>query len=728
MPDDPGLLEDLVRDQKTKEARRVLRKVSADERAQAPLRYEIVEQRLEKIELETKKDADAQVDAYLLRAIKRWDEQNRAMSLLNLWISDVARARDVTQLWAALRIDWSAIPPAAQVRLLGKLVPLALGQEKPALAAKIHAATYGEVPGIEAEALEQVRLRRLAGDTAGALNALGELNSDSVDEVRVNLLRELNRNDAALNRILAGLQNKPSITWQDIDRLVEVARGAGQPDRALAIVTAYAQAHGKEIEGWRHLVLLQREGGLATEAAETQRHVVELSERDPVELREWGRLLEGAGQPGLAFDVWKELGLQGEEYALDRLIALNPGLYRNRELSEVLERVVPLAGHDDYTLTLARLLTEVGRYDDATDAYDYYIAAVPTDLTAMLEVATLEIELFRYSEASGWLERLKAAGDSDVAVRRKLADAWTGMGEYELAMAEYRGVAEETRHIDDFGSYLRLARGIGEYDDFVAGLEGVVESDEVVAADYLTLAYGYQLLGKDVLAKKALRDGMAKFPENAEMPMRLAYAYSDAKRYRDAQEIIRLHPEIGTAVEPTRLYLILMRLNNDRAAEREFLGREFPPGVWVDEESKQMLARAHMALGNLAIAERLLKELHEIAPADWDITADYVFVLQRMRKTKEAQALLAPLLQSDEPIALKLAAEVSSALGEWREAERLQLRYLTKTVPGAPTDWGALGDIRLSRGDRNGAKQAYRRALREFQLGLLTDADRKEQP
>jgi len=102
-----------------------------------------------------------------------------------------------------------------------------------------------------------------------------------------------------------------------------------------------------------------------------------------------------------------------------------------------------------------------------------------------------------------------------------------------------------------------LARGIGEYDDFVAGLEGVVESDEVVAADYLTLAYGYQLLGKDVLAKKALRDGMAKFPENAEMPMRLAYAYSDAKRYRDAQEIIRLHPEIGTAVEPTRLYLIL---------------------------------------------------------------------------------------------------------------------------------------------------------------------------
>lgn len=720
IPNDPGLLEDLVQDGKAKEARRVLRKVSGEDRAKEGLRYEIAEQKIERIEL-AEAGESADWDAYFLNAIARWQQQFYAASLFDLWVDELPRARDVDALWSVLEGNWSAVTLPQRERLLKNLVPLALGQERPDLAAEIFAATAGDRPKSEAQALELVRLRRLAGDAAGALRALGDIASDKVDAVRVSLLRELNRNDVALENLLAKLSTRSDYTGEEIALLVAVARGAGQPGRAVPFVEKQVQSHKNDIETWRYLVRLQRESGAAPAAAASQGRVVELSDRDPVELREWGRLLEGAGKPGQAFDVWYELGMQRDQYALDRLIALNPGLYRNKELAEVLETVVPVDNHDDYTLTLARLLTEQGRYEDATKAYDQYIEAVPTDLGAMIEVATLEIELFRYDEASKWLERVKVSGLRDVATRRKLADAWTGMGEFELAMEEYRSVAEETRDTDDFGNYIRLARGIGAYEDFVAGLISVVESDQAEVSDFLTLAYGYQLLGQDELAKKTLRDGIDRFPKNTEMPMRLAYAYSDAKRYREAQEAVRLHPDLGQAVEPTRLYLILMRLNNDTAQEREFLKREFPPQVWADPESKQMLARANLALGNLPVAERLLRELHREVPEDWDVTADLVLVLQQTGKIKEAKALLVPLLASDSAEALKLAAEVSAALGEWGEAERLQLRYLAKVSPGVATDWGALGDIRLSRGDRRGAKQAYRRALREFQLDLLAD-------
>ena len=718
VPDDPSLLEDLVRDQRVSEARRVLRKVKPQQREQEPLRYAIAEQKLDQIEVHDAGDR-ADYDTYLEQSWQRWEQQSFAAALLTIWIDDLPRVARVENLWDEFSPRWDQIPAQLREELVMKLVPVALAQEKAALAADIFARNWGDAPSSEPAALELVRLRRLAGDSNGALTALGNLDSSRGRETRIALLRELNRNETALDLILAAIGDGRTTERSAVTRLVEVARGAGQSSRAVPVVLAYLDTHPKDLEIWRSLVILQREGGLAAEAAGSQKQVVELSGRSDADLKEWGRLLEGSSQPHKAFEVWRELGLRNDLFAIDRLIALNPGLYRNRELAEVLEQVVPVAGHDDYTLQLARLLTELGRYDVATDAYDQYLRAEPADLTAMLEIASLEIELFRYAEAAQWLERIKSLGVSDVGIRRKLGDTLIRMGEFDSALEEYRTVAETTRDIDDYGNYLRVARGVGAYEDFVAGLEGVIASAEATVSDYLTLAYGYELIGQDAKAKATLKEGIRRFPSNPEMPMRLAYAYADARNYRDAQKATTLHPQLGRALEPTRLHLNLMRLNNDIAAEREFLKRDFPAEIWADSESKQLIARGYLALGDLKTSSRLLRELHEEIPGDWDVTADLVLVLQRLGKTREAKQLLAPLVASNEPTALRLAAEVSSALGENADAERFQLRYLALVAPGAPSDWGALGDIRLARGDRNGAKQAYRKALREMQLIIL---------
>lgn len=725
MPDDHALLEDLIDDGKIGEARRVLEKISPETKAEESLRYAIAEQLITQAEL-GENPGQADLETYLGASIKRWERLKFADKLLELWLGDLSRGGGIEAVWFEFSRLWEKIPKPQQTRVTAALVRLALAQERADLAAAIFEQTHGGTPRITPQALELSRLYRLAGMTAKAVQALENATGPAVTDLRIALLRELNANDRALVELLAELEVAESLSSDQIELLVAVARGAGQPGRAVPWIERYLQSHPESLAMWRALVVVQRESGEATGAAASQAHVVTLSDRAPQELREWGRLLEGSGQPHEAFDAWSELSLLGDRAALDRLMALNPGLYRDRDLAEVLLEVVPVENHDDYTLTLARMLTGLGRYDESVEAYEAYFEAVPVDTVAMLELAVLQIELYRYDEASRWLQRIKMSDEAQPDTRRKLADAWAALGEFELALAEYRAVAEATGLMDDYGSYFRLARGLGSYEDFVSGLEGVVSTAEADASNYLTLAYGYQLLGEETKAKQTLRDGMARFPENAEMPMRLAYAYSDAKQFRVAQEVVELHPGLGTQVEPTRLYLLLMRLNNDTAAEKRFLERQLSEAVINDPESKQTLARIYLLQGELETAEKYLRELHADLPDDWDVTGDLIVVLQRRGKAKEAQRILAPLLASDHAMAWQLAASVASELGNYADAEVYQTKYLAMVDPATATDWGALGDIRLSRGDVEGSKRAYRRALRAMQLTVL--AESKGQP
>lgn len=722
LPDDPRMLENLIHDGQAGEARRVLQRVTPEERAADPVRFAVAEQKLARLELGDRPSAAAR-DAFVSSSLARWRATDHAPEVLELLLADLGQARDVKALWSSLDETWASVPTEQREAWVKALVPLALAQEQPGVAATIFARLHGVSPTDEAAAVELARLERLAGRSAAALTALAEIPADRLQELRITLLRELNQNAAALAILSAELERLERAgeapTKDQVGLIAAVARGAGRSEVALPWVRDYVEAHPDDLAGWRSLVVLQRETGAANAAAASQARVVRLSGRDPAELREWGRLLEGSGQPGAAYDVWMELGLRGDLAAVDRLIQLNPGLYRDRDLARVLERVVPVSGHTEYTLQLARLLTQVGRYDAAQASYVLYLETVPTDAAAMVELARLQGELYRYEEAAEWLQRAEALGSLDAGTRRKLSEAWVATGELDRALGVLRDLARETRELDDYGAYFRLARGLGAYDDFVEGLRGVIATDDATPSDYLTLAYGYSLLGRTQDSEGALREGLERFPGHADIVIRYAYTVSDARRYREAQAIIERHPQLRSGLEPARLYLVVMRLNNDLAAERAYLQSDLAPVVWDDAETRHLLARAYLALEDWVAAEALLEGLHRLMPNDWNVTGDLVLTLQRLGRAKEAQAMLTPLLATNQPEAWRMAAEVATALNEHGEAERCQLRYLDLVAPGTARDWGALGDIRLSRGDVTGAKRAYQRALREFQIGLL---------
>lgn len=724
LPDDPTLLEKLIEDGKADEAQRQLDQVTPEAFSADPIRYEAAQQRINRLQVWNAK-SPGDWEAYLLDAIARWQRNEFAIELLEIWVDDLNQLKDIEPVWEAIARDWALVPGAVRRAVVDRLVALALAHDRPGLAATVHAGTYGESPPDDVTALELARLFRLQGENARALTALNRANSPRAKAMRLTLLRELNQNAAALDQLLAEGAPAGGWTMETITTLTQVARGSAQAEKAIPAVRQFLSQDPGNLEAWRMLVALQRESGSAEAAAASQSRVVGLTDRASDELREWGRLLEGSGQPAKAFDAYAELAARGDIPALERMIALNPGLFRDRELARVLADMVPVPRHDDYTLLLGRILAKLGRYDESIAAYQLYLEVAPRDREALFELGILAIEIYEYQLAVDMLQRIKEADGSDVATIRRLGDAWVKLGEYENALAEYRLAAEMSGLPDDFGNYFRLARVLGDYDGFVAGLEGVVASDEATPSDYLTLAYGYQLLNQDSEAKRVLREGMARFPQNPEIPMRLGYALGDAKRFLEAQEVMSLHPRLGVEVEPTRYYLLLMRLNNDVAAERRFLERDFPDAVWRDPESQRAFASAYLATGQLGNAEEILRQAHAANPMDWELAADLLRVLQQRQKHPEAMRILQPLLDSDVPEASKLAAEVFSSLGRYREAEHHQTRYLEIADPVLPIDWGTLGDIRSSRGDFEGAKRAYRRAVQVFQQRM---ASRGEEP
>lgn len=721
LPDDPTLLENLIEDGKAAAAQRQLDQVTEAAYAADPLRYEVAQQRIDRLVIEAS-DGGEDWPAYLLSAVRRWQENGFAAALWEIWSPDLGRLVDIEPVWLELVRTWGAMPQATRLSVVDPMVTLALARERPDLAAEVFAATYGEAPPEEAAALELARLRRLQGDPAVALVALSAVESPAVAAVRLGLLRELNRNAEALDLLLGSAAPAEAWSLAALQRLGEVARGAQQSARAIPVVQAFVARHPDSQAAWRLLVVLQRESEQAVEAAQSQARVVALTDRELAELKEWARLLEGSQQPDQAFDVYLEIGRQGDVPALERLVALNPGLFRDRDLAAVLGELVPVPNHDDYSLLYARILANLGRYDESIQAYQLYLKTTPRDRAAQFELAILAAEVFEYELAAEVLRRIKDSGIEEVATRRRLGDVWSKVGEYEQALAEYRAAALASGLPDDYGNFLRMARVLGRYDDFVLGLEGVVASSEATPSDYLTLAYGYQLLGQEPEAKRVMREGMQRFPDNPVIPLRLGYAYGDAQRFQEAQAVMARHPELGTAIEPTRFYLLLMRLNNDLAAERAFLASDLAPLVGADAETRRLLAGAYTATRQLARAEDLLRGLHAEEPLHWEIAADLVRVLQLRQKADEAVVILRTLLDENDPARLQLAVEVYSALGQYGEAEYYQTRYLEMADPVLPLDWGTLGDIRSSRGDFRGSKAAYREAVRVFQAGLMTEA------
>lgn len=727
VPGDAELVENLLRDRSAGEARRAWKKISATQRAAHPAHYRLLDVQIDR--LEHPLNSPAAVARFWTVAARAWRESPFDRALFRELARVIPSLADPAAAWSEVAADFARAPEDQRAALRQGLVKAALAANQPAAAAGIFAATH-VAPRPAAEALELARLWQLAGRPADALAALGDAPDPAFLAPRTALLRALNRNRDALALLRTRAATAPADAAL-IAELASVALAAGEPAAATPEVARYVASHPADLAGHRRLRDLYLAAGRPADALASAQTAAALGSRAPADLRDLARIYEFTTQPALAFDTWLELALtpapslpaspSDPHLALDRLVALNPGLYRDDDLARALTRLVPVPGRPDHTLRLARLDVSLGRFDESRTAFERYLAEAPRDVDALIDFAHLHRELYRFADAETVLRRAAALRPADALIRREIAESLVAQNRHLDALSLYRELAGEAPTEEVLGPYIRLAESLGRYDDFTRGLHRRIDASPVPAArDFVLLAYGYELADDPVRREAALADGLRRTTQSDDLRLQLAFALSAEKKYVDAQAALTPHAGLHADAAAASLYLELLRLNNDRAAERRYLAKPLAPALAHDEAILERLARAREALREFPAAERLWRELIALRPAEFDYTASLARVLLLRRQTAEAGRLLAPFLRAPTPAMLQLAAEIATAAGDYRSAEKHQLAYLAAVRAAPATDWGALGDIRLSRGDRTGAKRAYAEALHRLATQLAT--------
>lgn len=719
LPNDAQLIDDLLRDGKIQEAKRQLAKIRPTERARAPERFRRFELVIARRELP--RDDAAAVLAYWRQEVAAWQAAQFAAADFAQLNAAIPLLRDPGAAWAAATSAVEQAPPAQRHRLAEAFVRATLAANQPGQAAAIYAAWGTHPAGPADKALELARLWQLAGDPAKALAALDGLSAPELETRRRELWRALNRNREVLASLRPALDAAPAeaLTAAAVEELATVALQAGEPAGAVPYLQRRLAAQPGDLAAWRRLRDLVVAAGNPAAAVEPASRAVALGGQSADDLRAQGRILEWTGAPGAAFDTWLALATTGDLPAVDRLVALNPGLYRDAELIQMLQRIVPVADRPEYTLQLARLEMAQGRYPDALAHFQRHLADAGETPEHLMEVAKILVELNRFAEAEIHLRRAERLSPSDRAIQRELAAVFVWLGRNDEALARYAQLAEESPTEDVLAPYTRLAETLGRYDELARGIRRrIARAAQPEPRDFLMLAYAYELGADPAARRTALEEGLRLLPANDELRLQLASALADQRKYAEAQTVLGAHRRLHEEPIAAALYLELLRLNNDTAAERRFLALPLTGALALDENVRERCAAAYEAGGEFATAERLRRELLAERPDDPSRVGDLARVLLLRGRHREAAGLLAPLLQQPSAETLRLAAEVATAAGKVREAEKYQLAYLREVRSAGPAEWSALGDIRLAAGDRTGARSAYAEALRRLHTQL----------
>src|SRR5436190_7842651 len=169
-------------------------------------------------------------------------------------------------------------------------------------------------------------------------------------ELKFILQREMSRNNEACE-IAAALAKQSEPGKSRGKWLREMQGTADSPPEQRKLLAEYrrqVEANPADAETWEligEIAAGTEDLGLAKQAFEK---LITLRPGDLVAHKRLAELYEWSNDPGRAFDIYAKLAEQKDDAALDRLIALNPGLYRDKDVLRLLRAAVGEANGDKY--------------------------------------------------------------------------------------------------------------------------------------------------------------------------------------------------------------------------------------------------------------------------------------------------------------------------------------------------------------------------------------------
>lgn len=724
-----GLLERHVRDRNFEAASRVLESVGKVAKPSEEARYDAaflaIQRGLADWRNEEKMDELARLSLDFLAKHPESDK------IFDFFLSMAGHAKDPSALaerWLGLKTN---VTRASAEFAFKALTDRALAMGNPAEAGRIaaklvnlqddHSVTNAiallRQGGGALEALELVQ-RRLA------LPSVANQLQQEVERIEIQLLRETGRPGEAFVKLRALRdQTDPPEREALVAPLIQLAREAGRTREVLQLGLRHAELHPEAAENWELLAALAMESGETATAVLAREKLAALIPQNKTNSFKLAQLREWSHDPSGAFDDYlKALELSSDE-ALLRLIALNPGLYRTRDLLEAMGK------HEDKVDRLgleafhAKLLTENGKYADAERILKHHLASHPNDTNAWFDLANTALSNQDYVEAKAAFGRFVELKPNSPAEMGAIARLEGYSGDFDEAFRWAKRAFELDPSDDNLEVYLNTAESLGRTDDLQAALEAKAKlGRNANAVVYLRLAGLLASTGQEEQQWETLKAGLAVHPTNALLRAQAAYFHADQQRFGQAAEVLRGSPNIRSDPAQLELYARLL-VQSLQLEEADRLLKEPLPLEFL-EQPGILGMRAYLAenFNRLDEAVALFGILASKEPASDYYALNHARLLARTGEVEKAMAILSPRLADPTPEVMELAADVYAASGRSKEAVDWQLRFIAAGPQNPSAAHRVLGDFYLSRGNPIEAKRSYKRALDLF-MGTLAIAD-----
>lgn len=727
VPTERRLLERQIVDKAWGRAIETLRKLPARERAKQARYYALLEIQLERRLLAA--DDPLALRNLLVRACELAGPFNFDSDFLAEISALLDPVRDPQVAYQSISPVLAKLPPAQSAPLYEALVKKALAAAQPVLAMQIYAAHWQASP-TDATTLRLVQLARAGGQPALGLRAVDEFArragrpitrvSPRLAWERVGLLRETGQPALAYEAI-----NELMTVVEPVERdrlfslLMTTARESNRLRELLPEIQKRAAADPANVQLWRTLAELALAGGDQKAAIAALQRIVALEPNDRTHHQRLAQLYEWNARPNEAFDHYLIALRLREPSAIERLIALAPGLYRDADLAKGLGEAGDLLDRQKFAPFLARLEGTIGNFEQAEFYYRKLIDDPKASLTLLKEYAQLQMDLAHYQRALPVLQRILRAQPEDVPTLGALAECHFRLSDYPRSLEVYQRLVRLAADKTNIEGFLTLAESMGLFDAAADGLQLWLErwqqrDAEPTVKDYQRLAYFQGAANRPERVREALEQAVKRFPQDTSLRRQLTYALSDMGEFSLAADVLRQHPDVRTEDELAKFYLSLLIQAKRLADAEQFVTRELTPEQVHKLGLAATVASVYEATGNWRAAMGLYEQLHRQNPEQVSHGLAYARLLVRAERGREAIAVLQRYLANADAATHELAAQVLAGARDFKRAAVHQRAY----VAGKPQDpsraWGFLGDILLARGDKQGARVAYQRAIQEM--------------
>lgn len=717
MPSKRALLERQVRDRQTAEALKTLQGIPEREKNKDPLFYLLTDLRLKAAALNPE-DVRAR-EELIVQACRGAIEHQFHPDILELLAGFINGHPDPHRALESSRHFLPQFPSKVQEEIVNRLASAFLRENKPALAAATYTDFLGRVPANEARVHESVRLWRLAGKPEEALRKTRELlasgsfaGSIALAQLHIALLREAGSPEEAFLFTWDLYQKGDLSVRQELyTQLIPLAREVNRVAEILGEVEKQAATQPEEVDAWINL----REMGTAANqleiAVKAAREVARLKPDSGTDIFKLAQLCEWNNQPEEAFSTYVSAMKFRENRAGDRILALAPGLARDLEATALLNAFPDFVSERNMEFQMAQLNERSGYFDEAERWYVAALEKRPGDLDALKAYGNFSLGLYEYDRAVELFQKAEKLAPEDITVTTALAEAYYRSGDYDKAHALLARAVEKTGNDRLVQSLLTLSESLQRVDTLVAVLRGKISSDSASVDDHRRLAVIYEQTGRETDLVATLKTGLLKYPESAELRLRLAEYFMDRTDFLEGAKVLEGTGLVKTNVAAMQMYLEFLVQAQKFGPADQFFATHLPANVKDTEVFLNLRAGIAEGLERKEEAHDVYKRLYTLKPGNIFYAMNYARLLADLGKTREALALLEKFKNNPNPETMRLMAQVLSAAGRLKEAEEWQMRYLHSNPSDLPQAFGFLGDVRLSRGDKLNARRAYRSGL-----------------